>query len=310
MSVPLSHTSDVGQLEQTANTGPSAGCLGPTSNFFNIQQNANPAGVAVTSGVVPPGMSLYFCSAGLGSVWIIGTPTTAGVYDYVVNVPSAGTDFACHHTVRAAISVDAGPDQLLVSSTFPKITALAGVVSGSATKLWTVDSKPTGSTVIFTDDTNPTTNVSFSKVGVYILRLTGTTTTPSYSLYDTVTITIVPPSIGSISTPGFPPYGPPYPIPGPSFDGYSPDFRCLLSTGFNLLAVCNEPTATFLWTKISGPGDVTFSAPTSLASHVNFSKNGIYQLRLTGTVAGSIFWDNIILTVLNLGALPGIDPVL
>lgn len=92
--------------------------------------------------------------------------------------------------------------------------------------------------------------------------------------------------------------------------GSGPDVRALLSIGYDLQAtyIAQTDPTTFLWTKVAGPGDVTFATPTALACHVNFSKNGIYELRITATVGSLFTWDNIIITVLNLGALPGSNP--
>lgn len=41
------------------------------------------------------------------------------------------------------------------------------------------------------------------------------------------------------------------------------------------------PALTMAWTKISGPGDVTFGSPTSADTSVSFSTPGLYVLRLT-----------------------------
>ena len=46
----------------------------------------------------------------------------------------------------------------------------------------------------------------------------------------------------------------------------------------------NPPAAmTYAWTKVSGPGTVTFSAPTSLSTTASFSASGSYVLRLTAS---------------------------
>ena len=46
----------------------------------------------------------------------------------------------------------------------------------------------------------------------------------------------------------------------------------------------NPPAAmTFSWTKVSGPGTVTFGAPTSLTTTASFSASGSYVLRLTAS---------------------------
>lgn len=82
-------------------------------------------------------------------------------------------------------TTSAGPDQEIYTTT----TVLAGSVTGdgSPTALWT---KISGvGDVTFDDSTNPTTNVSFSHRGTYVLRLTGTNAAGSTS--DDVTISFV-----------------------------------------------------------------------------------------------------------------------
>lgn len=152
---------------------------------------------------------------------------------------------------------------------------------------WTKDSGP--GTVTFADLNNLLSGVTFSARGIYVLRLTddgGST--------DTVQITVI----------GLPVVK--------AFISDGPDVKCLLSVGYDLQAqyVAQSIPTTFLWSKVSGPGDVTFTTPTALATHVNFTKNGVYELRITATIGSLSTWDNIILTVLNLEALPGSNPVL
>ena len=38
---------------------------------------------------------------------------------------------------------------------------------------------------------------------------------------------------------------------------------------------------TVAWTKVDGPGDVTFAAPAAVATEATFSAPGVYVLRLT-----------------------------
>lgn len=152
---------------------------------------------------------------------------------------------------------------------------------------WTKDSGP--GTVTFVDLHDLHSGVSFSTRGVYVLRLTD-----DGSSTDTMQVTVIDyPKIHA-------------------FVGDGPDARCLLSSGYNLTAECDvqsQPT-TFQWSKVSGPGDVTFTTPTSLNSHVDFTKNGVYELRITATIGSLSTYDSIIITVLDLEALPSTDPSL
>ncbi len=64
-------------------------------------------------------------------------------------------------------------------------------------------------------------------------------------------------------------------------------------------AATDDAAMTFLWEKASGPGTVSFSAPTSLTTNVSASASGVYSIRLTATDASgnaasdtfSLNWD-------------------
>jgi hypothetical protein len=67
---------------------------------------------------------------------------------------------------------------------------------------------------------------------------------------------------------------------------------------------------TYLWTKISGPGVVTFTDATNPLTHVTFSVAGVYILRLTVTNGAGVSFDEISI-VIEAGCAPGVaDPVL
>ncbi len=62
----------------------------------------------------------------------------------------------------------------------------------------------------------------------------------------------------------------------------------------------NDPAnITLAWSKLSGPGTVTFTAPSNVASDASFSAPGSYVLQLTATVTGgSISTSNVTVTVI------------
>ena len=87
------------------------------------------------------------------------------LHELSVTLPSVGNDGPV---------ADAGPDR---TGTMPDAVALAGSVSddgipegGTLTSLWTQTSGP--GTAMFTSSTSPTTDVTFSAPGEYVLRLT------------------------------------------------------------------------------------------------------------------------------------------
>ena len=60
--------------------------------------------------------------------------------------------------------------------------------------------------------------------------------------------------------------------------------------------VSGTPTS-LLWTKVSGPGDVTFGDPNSVDTTASFSVGGTYVLRLTAQDASSEVFDEVTVTV-------------
>jgi hypothetical protein len=89
----------------------------------------------------------------------------------------------------------------------------------------------------------------------------------------------------------------------------NPDSEVVLTSGIDLVGVSTGATSQ-LWTKVVGPGTVTFTTPTQLSTHADFSVNGVYLLRLTGTnVSGSMYAD-IIVTVFSLMAVPNPNPAI
>ncbi|MBU4263973.1 MAG: hypothetical protein KKC76_19125, partial [Proteobacteria bacterium] len=56
-------------------------------------------------------------------------------------------------------------------------------------------------------------------------------------------------------------------------------------------------TLTVLWSKVSGPGAVTFSAPTSPTTTASFSETGAYVLRLTANDEQDVGFDEVTVTV-------------
>src|SRR5207244_1400633 len=56
-------------------------------------------------------------------------------------------------------------------------------------------------------------------------------------------------------------------------------------------------TLTETWSKVSGPGTVTFSSPNSLATVASFSTSGSYTLRLTVSGGGVTSSGDVSITV-------------
>jgi len=188
---------------------------------------------------------------------------------------------------NTAPTVDAGADR---SITLPSGTTLTATVSddgqpnppGTLTFGWTRVSGP--GTVTFSAPNSSTTNASFSAAGTYVLRLTASDGALSTS--DDVTVTVAP----AANT-------------APTVNAGA-DRSITLPSGTTLTATVSDDgqpnppgTLTLNWTRVSGPGTVTFSAPNASTTNANFSLPGAYVLRLTasdGALSGS---DDVAVTV-------------
>jgi hypothetical protein len=89
---PILHTSRLGITERVDASFP---CDSTTPTSFNIySNNFGPFGVVVaavvSAGTPPPGLEPFFCQIATQSrAWMVGTPTTIGVYTYTVDITTA-----------------------------------------------------------------------------------------------------------------------------------------------------------------------------------------------------------------------------
>lgn len=94
-------------------------------------------------------------------------------------------------------------------------------------------------------------------------------------------VTKVPIATIPVTTAPVPVPAPP-PVP-PTLGALTP----ILTASSVLINATSSGAVAFVWTQLSGPGSVTFSAPTSEDTNVTASADGIYNLRLTATSADS-----------------------
>jgi hypothetical protein len=184
-----------------------------------------------------------------------------------------------------APSVNAGGD---VSIVFPAGTALAGNASddglpngSSLTVSWSKVSGP--GTVVFVNANSLNASATFTAAGTYTLRLTGND--GSLTATDDVVITVtVPVNLAPVVNAG-------------------PDQIIAYPSSTMIAGIASDDglpfgsTLTRAWTKVSGPGTVTFGNPSLLNTTASFSLSGSYILRLTasdGTLSTS---DDVIITV-------------
>lgn len=192
-------------------------------------------------------------------------------------------------TVNQAPVVDAGPHQAIA---FGTQASLAGVVNddglpvpGQVTSTWTMVSGPAGGVVTFGNANAAATTASFTESGDYVLQLSAND--GLLSTNDTVTISVAlnpnqPPTVNAGAN------------------------QVVVSTGAATLSGTvnddgnpNPPAAvTSTWTKVSGPGTVTFANANAASTTATFSAPGTYVLALSAN-DGDVTVDDTIEIVVN-----------
>jgi hypothetical protein len=176
---------------------------------------------------------------------------------------------------NVAPTVNAGAPQTI---TLPNPATLAGTVTddglpavpGTVTKTWSKVSGP--GTVTFANAAALSTTASFSQAGAYVLMLTANDGALSANATVTITVNPVPPQNQAPVVNA----GPPQTITLPN-----PATLAGTVTDDGLPAVPGTVTKT--WSKVSGPGTVTFANAAAASTTASFSQAGTYVLRLTAT---------------------------
>jgi hypothetical protein len=185
-----------------------------------------------------------------------------------------------------APTVNAGPDQAI---TLPDSATLSGTVSddglptppGEVTLNWTRVSGP--GTLTFSAPTAATTTASFSAAGTYVLRLTASDGALTQSDDMTVTVNAAnqAPTVNA----------------GADQTVTLPNTATLSGTVSDDGLPTPPGTVTLNWTRVSGPGTVTFSAPTAATTTASFSAPGTYVLRLRASDGVLSRTDRVTVTV-------------
>jgi hypothetical protein len=192
--------------------------------------------------------------------------------------------------------VEAGNGQTI---TLPASASLDGTVTddglpdppGAVTTTWSKVSGP--GTVTFGNTSAVDTTASFSAAGVYVLRLTADDDQLSAS--DEVTITVNPansaPAVnaGSDQTIALPDSAS---LDGTVTDDGQPDPPGAVST---------------TWSKVSGPGTVTFGNANLVDTTASFSTDGVYVLRLTADDGQLDANDAVTITVNPVNTAPSVE---
>jgi RHS repeat-associated protein len=201
--------------------------------------------------------------------------STAG--DYVLRLTASDSVLTSADDVAVTVlpvnnppTVKAGTDQTVM---LPNSASMSGTVSddgqpagGALTITWSKVSGP--GAVEFQDASAAATTATFSVNGSYVLRLTANDSKLSRS--DDVTITVTPPNQA------------PTVYAGPDQTIHMPNTASLKgSVTDDRLPPGTTITAT--WTKVSGPGAVTFANAKAAATSASFSETGTYVLRLSAS---------------------------
>lgn len=209
--------------------------------------------------------------------------TTASLRPQITVVSSGGGP------TNVAPTVNAGTDQTI---TLPSTANLDGTITddglpnppAATTAAWSKVSGP--GTVTFGNSSAVDTTATFSVDGAYVLRLTGSDS--ALSTTDDVAITVNPQPAGNTA-----------PVVNAG-----PDQTITLPSGVTLDGTItddglpNPPAATTAaWSKVSGPGTVTFGNASAVDTTATFSINGAYVLRLTGSDSALSTQDDIAVTV-------------
>jgi hypothetical protein len=184
--------------------------------------------------------------------------------------------------------VNAGPDQTI---TLPASASLSGTATDDGlpnppaklTTTWSTVSGP--GTVTFGNASALATTASFSTSGSYVLRLTASD--GALSTTDDIAVTVNP-----------------APVNKPPVVNAGPDQTITLPASASLSGTVtddglpNPPaTVTVTWSKVSGPGTVTFANASASATTASFSTSGSYVLRLTASDSALTASDDIAITV-------------
>jgi Tol biopolymer transport system component len=179
--------------------------------------------------------------------------------------------------------VNAGDDQTIVLPNNALLNGTAtddGLPNNNLSVSW---SQVSGSApVSFANSNSLQTNISFTQPGIYILRLSATD--GQFNSSDDVTVTVTSP------------------IPPPQVNAGA-DQSIALPALVNLSGIVNDggqsqgSNLTVSWSKVSGPGSVTFTNLSALQTTAAFTLPGTYVLKLSASNANSSASDEVTITV-------------
>jgi hypothetical protein len=194
------------------------------------------------------------------------------VYVKVGSVKSNAVRFRVITPVNQPPVVNPGPNEIINLPAGAVLSGTAtddGLPNGTLTTAWTMFSGP--GPVTFGDPTSLSTPVRFAMPGTYILRLSANDGAMTSSA--DVTISVNPDSSVNLA---------PVVNAGPNQTIALPASASLRGTATDD-GLPSGSTVAVSWTKVSGPGTVTFSNANTLSTAATFSTTGTYGLRLTAS---------------------------
>jgi len=251
-----------------------------------------PGAVTLTWTTVSGPGTVTFANANLAST----TATFSAAGAYVLRLTASDSVLTTSDDVAVTVNpqivnqpplVNAGPDQTI---TLPATASLSGTVTddglpnppATVTTTWTTVSGP--GTVTFANAGARATTATFSAAGSYVLRLTASDGALSASDDVAVTVTAQVNKAPVVNA------GADQTITLPS--------TASLSGTVTDDGLPNPPAAvTTTWTKVSGPGTVTFANASARATTATFSAAGSYLLRLTASDSALSGSDDVAITV-------------
>lgn len=206
---------------------------------------------------------------------------------YEMSIPAAGN---LPPTVEAGVNVTvtlaagANLDGTVTDDGLPDPPA-------TVTASWSMVSGP--GTVTFGNANSVDTTATFSQPGDYVLRLTASDSQASNS--DTINVKVIV-------------------INQPPVVNAGPDQAVEVGTLATMAAQVSDDglpnlphQVTVAWQKVSGPGTVNFTTPTSVTTTVSFSELGAYVLRLTASDSVLSASDEITVNVLPPNSAPTVN---
>src|SRR5579864_5405775 len=188
----------------------------------------------------------------------------------ILAIYTAGNAGNCKSAGTQAPIVSAGIDHTIaLPTTQVTLNGTATDPNGAQLSIaWTLDSG--AGPVTFANPASATTDATFTNAGIYVVRLTASNS--QFTASSTATITVV-----------VPPNTAPVVDAGPDQVTQFPENFVTLNGSVTDDGLPLGSTVTQQWSKLTGPGSVTFSNATLPVTQATFSTVGTYTLKLTAS---------------------------